>query len=97
MLDCFENSFLGKKSLPASSNDQKKARERLGKEIDELLSDARQEPVGNQHSVQQAMFTESRVLDNCDTIDKDLLARAETVVRVLQCEENTKIPAPTIT
>lgn len=97
MLDYFENSFLVKKSLPASSNDQKKARQRLGKEIDELLSDARQELVGNHHSAEQAMFTESRVLDDCDTIEKDLLARTETVFRVLQCGENTEMPAPTIT
>ena len=97
MLDYFENSFLEKKSLPASSTDQKKARHLLGKEINELISDARRQLEGNRHSAEQPMFTESWVLDNWDTRDKDLLARTEALFRVLQFEENTKMPAPAIT
>ena len=80
MVDCFEHSFLEKKSAWVSSADQKKARQLLVKEITELLNDARQQFPGNSSS-DLAVTTESQMVD--------LSARTETLINVLQSEGNT--------
>ena len=80
MLDSFENSDLEKESASVASTEQKKARQRLAKEITELVSDARQQLAGNS-SIHFAV--------TMDLQTADLFARTETLVKVLLCEGKT--------
>lgn len=87
VLDGLENTILGKKLTPASSIEQRKARLLLIKEISKLLDDVRRE-VAVAPSPCVAMRTEWDRINNGDKQVKDLLTRAEELIKVSQAEDN---------